>query len=71
MRSRFGQPRHHGTRHLVLNDGTDAAAVRDTMLDHGVIARPIGTNVIAFCPPLVITDDQIDETVAALLAAVS
>jgi adenosylmethionine-8-amino-7-oxononanoate aminotransferase len=55
----------------VLHEGADASAVRDRMLDHGVIARPIGPGVVAFCPPLVITDDQIDQSVAALLAAVS
>ncbi len=55
----------------VLNEGADASAVRDGMLEQGVIARPLGANVIAFCPPLVITDDQIDQSVAALLAAVT
>ena len=46
----------------VLHEGADAVAVRDRMLDHGVIARPIGPGVVAFCPPLVITDDQIDQS---------
>ena len=54
----------------VLADGLDAVAVRDRMLDHGVIARPLGQSVIAFCPPLVITDDQIDRCVEALSASV-
>jgi putrescine aminotransferase len=53
----------------VLADGIDAVAVRDRMLDHGVIARPLGASVIAFCPPLVITDDQIDRSVEALAAS--
>ncbi|MGH1504171.1 MAG: aspartate aminotransferase family protein [Acidimicrobiales bacterium] len=51
-----------------LPDGTDYArssAVRDAMLERGVIARPIG-DVIAFCPPLVIGDDDIDRMVDAL-----
>ncbi|CAN5226107.1 aspartate aminotransferase family protein [soil metagenome] len=51
-----------------LRDG-NAVEVRDRMLDHGVIARPIGTDTIAFSPPLVIEDDQIDACVDALEAA--
>ena len=42
-----------------LPDGLDAVAIRDTMISHGIIARAI-PGVIAFCPPLVITDAQID-----------
>jgi adenosylmethionine-8-amino-7-oxononanoate aminotransferase len=55
----------------VMPDGNDPYAVRDRMLDAGVIARPLGANAIAFCPPLVITDDQIDESVAALESALT
>ncbi|HUG85389.1 MAG TPA: aminotransferase class III-fold pyridoxal phosphate-dependent enzyme [Euzebya sp.] len=51
-----------------LHDG-DAVAVRDRMLDEGVIARPIGTDTIAFSPPLVISDEQVDRCIAALDAA--
>jgi putrescine---pyruvate transaminase len=49
-----------------LPEGTSAVATRDRMLEHGVIARPLGDDVIAFCPPLVITDQQLDRCVAAL-----
>ena len=49
-----------------LTPGTDAVAVRDVMLRHGVIARPIGATAIAFCPPLVIGDDDLDLCVQAL-----
>lgn len=52
-------------------DDVDAVAVRDAMLSHGVIARPIGTATISFCPPLVITDDDIDQCVSALEAALT
>jgi adenosylmethionine-8-amino-7-oxononanoate aminotransferase len=52
-------------------DDIDAAAVRDAMLEHGVIARPIGTGTVSFCPPLVIDDDDIDRCVEALEAAVT
>jgi putrescine aminotransferase len=43
-----------------------AIDVRDAMLNHGVIARPIGTHTVAFCPPLVIDDDQLDRCTAAI-----
>ncbi len=46
-----------------LAEGTEYAqtcAVRDRMLDLGVICRPIGDS-LAFCPPLIIEDDDIDK----------
>ena len=51
-----------------LPDGMDATAVRDKMISRGVIARAI-PGVIAFCPPLVITDDQVS-TVLDVFASV-
>ncbi len=54
-----------------LRDDQDATAVRDTMLEHGVIARPIGTDSITFCPPLVTTDAEVDRIVDAVAAAVA
>jgi adenosylmethionine-8-amino-7-oxononanoate aminotransferase len=39
------------------------------MLEHGVIARPIGTAAVAFCPPLMIGDDDLDQCLAASRAA--
>ena len=53
----------------LLPDHLDAVAVRDSMLASGVIARPIGTDVIAFCPPLVITDAELDHCLDALESA--
>ncbi|HEX3792972.1 MAG TPA: aminotransferase class III-fold pyridoxal phosphate-dependent enzyme [Acidimicrobiales bacterium] len=41
----------------------DAPTVRNRLLDFGVIARPVGTSVLAYCPPLVITDEQMDRCV--------
>lgn len=49
----------------------DAPAVREAMIAQGVIPRAIGPSTIAFCPPYVITDDQLDRTLAALGAALS
>jgi len=48
-----------------LGAGVDATQVRDALLDDGVIARPIGTSTVAFCPPLVITDAQMEQCVEA------
>lgn len=50
----------------LLPDGVGAVAVRDGMLELGVIARPLGAAVVAFCPPLVITDDELDRCLDAL-----
>jgi adenosylmethionine-8-amino-7-oxononanoate aminotransferase len=52
-----------------LAPGLDPVQVRDHMLGSGVIARPIGTSTIAMCPPLVVTDDQLDRCVTALAGA--
>ena len=46
-------------------EGRAAPAVRDDLLAKGIIVRPI-VDSIAFCPPLVITDDQIDRMVDAV-----
>jgi putrescine---pyruvate transaminase len=39
------------------------------MLGVGVITRAIGTDTLSFCPPLVITDDDIDRVVDGLATA--
>ena len=54
-----------------LADGVDATAVRDAMLDRGVIPRNLGADVVAFCPPLVITDEQIDRCIDVFAEAVA
>jgi adenosylmethionine-8-amino-7-oxononanoate aminotransferase len=43
-----------------------ALEVRDAMLTRGVIARPIGSHTVAFCPPLVIDESQIERSTTAL-----
>lgn len=50
---------------VTLPEGRSPVEVRDRLLARGVIARPIA-DALAFCPPLVITDDQIDRMVDAL-----
>jgi putrescine---pyruvate transaminase len=52
-----------------MPDGVSAPVVRDGMLSRGVIARPIGETTIAFCPPLVIEDRELDRCVEALADA--
>ncbi len=55
---------------LGLGPGIDATAVRDGLLVRGVIARPLGTAALAFCPPLVITDEQIQSCIDGTAAAI-
>ncbi len=50
---------------VTLNDGVDAVATRDRLLDAGVIVRPLPPYLL-MCPPLVITDDQIDQMIEGM-----
>lgn len=54
-----------------LAPGVPAPVIRDAMLDHGVIVRPIGEQTLAFCPPLVIEDDDLDRCAGALERALA
>ncbi|MCY4194216.1 MAG: aminotransferase class III-fold pyridoxal phosphate-dependent enzyme, partial [bacterium] len=45
--------------------GCDAAPARMRLLEAGVVLRPIGS-ALAICPPLVITDHEIDTLLDAL-----
>ena len=49
-----------------LSDRHDANVLRDGLLERGVIARAIGTNTLAYCPPLVTSDAQLDTLVDTL-----
>ncbi|MDF1595225.1 MAG: aspartate aminotransferase family protein [Acidimicrobiia bacterium] len=51
---------------ISVPDGVNVVAVRDALLKKGVIIRPIPPNHLTMCPPLVITDDQIDTIVSSL-----
>ena len=48
--------------------GRDAAAVRAKILDAGVIVRPIGS-ALAMCPPLIISDAEIDRIIDTMADA--
>jgi adenosylmethionine-8-amino-7-oxononanoate aminotransferase len=50
-------------------EGRTARSVRLGMERRGVIARPLGERTIAFCPPLVIGDTDLDLCVDALAAS--
>lgn len=52
-----------------LRADQNAMAMRDRMLAGGVITRAINTDTLTFCPPLVITDAQIDRIVDTLAHA--
>ena len=52
-----------------LRPDQSAMAVRDRMLELGVITRAIGTDAITFCPPFVTSDEQVDKIVDALATA--
>ncbi len=54
-----------------LDDAHQAVTVRDALLDRGVIARAIGDNTVTFCPPLVITDEQIDRVIDSFAEALA
>lgn len=51
-----------------LDESFDAPTVRDRVLEEGVVVRPLGSS-LAMCPPLVITDDEVDRIVDAIAAA--
>ncbi len=53
----------------VLAEGLDAFAVRDTLLASGVITRAVNPETLTWCPPLVITDSEIDRIVDGLAVA--
>ena len=54
-----------------LRADQDAMAVRDAMMAAGVITRALGPDALAFCPPLVTTDAQIDRIVDTLATALA
>jgi putrescine---pyruvate transaminase len=56
---------------IEFSPALSAVDVREELLTRGVIARPIGTTVLAFCPPLVISDGELDRVVEATAASVT
>ena len=60
----------HAIWAALLDDGIDAVRVRDELMARGVIARALGASTLAFCPPLVIGDDDLERCVEGLRASV-
>ncbi len=51
---------------IKLTGEHDAFAVRDALMAAGVLTRAVNNETLTWCPPLVITDDQIDQVVDAV-----
>jgi acetylornithine/N-succinyldiaminopimelate aminotransferase len=58
-------------RGLCLVPGADPRAVLGTIRDHGVLLTIAGANVLRFTPPLVVRDEEIDEAIERVDAALS
>jgi adenosylmethionine-8-amino-7-oxononanoate aminotransferase len=56
---------------IELGPDRPAPDVREELLARGVIARPIGSSTIAYCPPLVVGDEDVDHCVEATAQAVA
>jgi len=56
---------------LGLTPACDAMKLREAMLVEGVIGRPIGPATVAFCPPLVTTDAEVDEIIEGTKRAIA
>ena len=54
-----------------LKPNQNATAIRDQMLAKGAIVRALNADTNTFCPPLVITDDQIDRLLDIFATAAS
>ncbi len=54
-----------------LRPDQNGPAIRDAMLKAGGIVRAINADSLTFCPPLVITDEQIDRLLDIVAAAAS
>jgi putrescine---pyruvate transaminase len=56
---------------LKLLPGKDAFVVRDALMGAGVLTRAVNAETLTWCPPLVISDDEIDRIVDAVATAVA
>ncbi len=54
-----------------LRADQNATAIRDYMLANGAIVRALNTDTNTFCPPLVITDEQLDRLLDIFATAAS
>ena len=49
-----------------LDDGFDAVAVTDALIDRGFIARPLRGNTLQLSPPFITTDNELATLVDAI-----
>ncbi len=54
-----------------LSDGIDAKVVAERCMDNGLIVNAVTPHALRFAPSLLVTDDEIDDAVAKLAAALS
>ena len=51
---------------VTLADGIDAAAVRDSALDAGLVINSPGPGMLRFLPPLIVSAGDVDDALAVL-----
>jgi ornithine--oxo-acid transaminase len=54
---------------IIINDTPDSSTAWDicvALKDNGLLAKPTHGNIIRFAPPLVMTQEQMDECVAII-----
>lgn len=54
---------------VALEEGIDAREVYADLLDHGLIVNAVNASTIRLVPPITVTDDEIDEAVELMAAA--
>lgn len=54
-----------------LADGLDARSIYSDLLDAGLIVNAVNASTIRLVPPITVTDDEIDEAVAMIGAAIA
>jgi len=65
-----GAVRGAGLLLAAVLDGPEAAEVSRRALASGLLVNAIGSDVIRLAPPLLVSDDQVDEALAILAAAI-
>ena len=58
-------------RGATLAEATDAAAVRDACLAAGLVINSPGPGMLRFLPPLIVSDDEVDEALGILKVALA
>ena len=59
---------------IVINDSEDSSTAWDICMklrDNGLLAKPTHGNIIRFAPPLVMTEEQLEECIAIIFNTIS